>query len=510
MSFSLIARRAMQLGFVAVLAYSALSGPWRNYKRAHNLERIVTLIHGEVVGFAYGLNEDILSIAGDPAEISKGFLAMPWSIRIFGINFADPMLALTQLVQKATLDTGVLWPVLPVLVLAIVMGRFFCSHVCPMRLLFEFGQAIRRGLNRLGVELPYLNPALSPRFGGYVLIGGLVGASVSSTAVWFLILPYLSISLSLFVFLSTGIVSGTIVVVVFWFFVDVVLFPGYFCHNLCPTGFALEQLGRFSLWRVHKDDQVSCPSNCQQCVLSCPYSLSPRDNTHRPACDNCGSCVVACPQNKLSRRVERPSRGLRIVKYGGGALVLIVLFLSSTASAHHNKGLPHYGYYENYPQVPTEENVVLQGRWEFGATVFNFQGMERQQSDTPDDVKIYAYIYDTKTDTGYKGPVHFEIHRNGIVVSTFDRKRVDEESVYSTRETVPETGTYELLAMLKLGESFGGDVVLKLPFFVDLNDGPNMLLVGLMIFPLVGLFAVALYGQKKTKRRGAKIGKRKD
>ncbi len=45
------------------------------------------------------------------------------------------------------------------------------------------------------------------------------------------------------------------------------------------------------------------------------------------------------------------------------------LLAVSAASAHHFKGLPHYNYFENYPQVPEEEFIGEVGDYEVILTV---------------------------------------------------------------------------------------------------------------------------------------------
>ncbi len=42
-------------------------------------------------------------------------------------------------------------------------------------------------------------------------------------------------------------------------------------------------------------------------------------------------------------------------------LLLSIALAPATVSAHHFKGLPHYSYFENYPQIPQDEFV---GHWE--------------------------------------------------------------------------------------------------------------------------------------------------
>ena len=206
------------------------------------------------------------------------------------------------------------------------------------------------------------------------------------------------------------------------------------------------------------------------------------------ACDRCGRCVSACPSNKLSRGLVQIGAVLAV-------LLLVPLTMAGPAEAHHNKGLPHYGYFENYPQAPVEEYVVIDGPWEMGAVVFNFQGLDRRTADTPNDVKIYLYLYDDRTGSAYTGPLEVEIRRDGEVVSTFERVRVDEEAVYSTRETLPRSGDYELLARV-------GEEEVSLTFHVDLSSDrlPWAWIAGIggSAALLIGLAAV---GRRPRRRR---------
>ncbi len=174
--------------------------------------------------------------------------------------------------------------------------------------------------------------------------------------------------------------------------------------------------------------------------------------------------------------------------------VLVFAWLPGPAVAHHNKGMPHYGYFENYAQVPTEEYLTIQGRWEMGATFFNFQGLDRRTADTPNDVKIYIYLYDRQSKRGWEERVEFAILQDGESIATFVREHVDEESVYSTRETIPRSGDYELVAQVD-----GDRVVLS--FHIDLaSDGVRWHLIFAWGLPAFAVFALAFYGRSRRKR----------
>lgn len=480
----LLLRRGLQVGVLLFVVIAAAGGVWRNYKVAHNSARLVKLMEGEFWADAYLAGEKFFGAFGESYRSSFDFLGMTWSSTIAGAVTADPILVLANMVATGRLDASLIPAVAVTVLIAVLLGKVFCSHLCPMRLTFEIGQALRAGLLRLRIPLPYLQ--VQTRLGGWVLLGGLLATLSVGTGIWFVLLPYLSLSASIFLAVTTGTAVTLIALPLGWLMLDMLFAPGFFCHNVCPQGFLLEQLGRFSLLKVRKQP-TACPANCRVCSLSCPYALSPREGTHDPACDNCGACVRACPERKLARRFSLPV-------VGGLALAL----LPNLALAHHNKGLPHYGYYENYPQVPTEEHIVVDGRWEMGATIFNFQGLDRTNADTPNDIKIFVYVYDLEKDVPYEGAVDFDIMLDGEVVGSFSRDHIDEELIYSTRETLPATGDYELVAHL---HDAGPEEEVGLEFHIDLAEGSvSWWVVGGLVGPLVPLFALVALGRTRRGR----------
>ncbi|MCB9765217.1 MAG: hypothetical protein H6739_35915 [Alphaproteobacteria bacterium] len=179
-----------------------------------------------------------------------------------------------------------------------------------------------------------------------------------------------------------------------------------------------------------------------------------------------------------------------------GTLALGLSLLSGPAAAHHNKGLPHYGYFENYPQVPTDDYIRIDGKWEVGGVLFNFQGLEsRETSDTPNDIKFYVYAYDLDAKATVRAPIDFTILKDGEVITRFQRLEPDQEGVYITRETLPSSGDYVLQYDF---EDRGQDVTLTLPFHVDLAaDAINWPLLGGMGLGVAVVFGLALSGRRR-------------
>ena len=485
-------RKTVQLLALLFIVYASLSMYWRNYKVAHNQARIVGLLRGEAWGQMYQWNEDAMALFGDPQAVSDGFLGGPWAARVAGIPLTDPWsvaaVGLSGHLPPPSMLLGALLPLL----LAGVLGKVFCSWLCPARLVFEATGAVRLGLLRMGLPLPSLR---LPRVGGYVAVAGLTFAAVAGAGIFHLLLPYLVVSAAVHQLVLAG-AAGTIAV---WLGllvgIELLVAPGQICRSLCPTGALLEQVGRAAVLSVARTKD-GCPPSCDLCQRACPYGLFPARGDHA-GCDSCGRCTPVCPDGRLQHIIELPRRRKRPPAPVAAALALALGLgaLPTAASAHHNKGLPHYGYFENYPQVPTEEFIRYEGRWEFGATLFNFQGLKRETSDTPNDVRIFAYIYDLEKDVAYEGPLEMGVELDGEILETFARLAPDEETVYRTRVTMPESSIYRLVFQFTAD---GEPVLLRLPVRVDLAaDRINWALVGGMLAVLAVLFGLGVAGRKK-------------
>ncbi len=248
-------RRIVQIGVVGFLVYAAAGGIWRNYKVAHNSARLVGLMEGDAWGLAYATNESALRLVDeDTVAASLNFLGLTWSATFFGIETADPILVLAHAVANFDFTLRLWLGGIVALSIAVVLGKVFCSYICPMRLIFDIGQLLRAGLLWFDIPLPRIR--MGPRLGGWILLGGLIGSVGSGVGIWFFLLPYLSLAASIFIMVTTGVVSGLIAVVSGWALVDAFVAPGLFCHNFCPQGFLLEQFGPRQ-WKVLGRDHAA-------------------------------------------------------------------------------------------------------------------------------------------------------------------------------------------------------------------------------------------------------------
>ncbi len=298
-----VLRKLCQLAVLATIVYAALGTPWRNYKVAHNSARLVGLLTNDAWATLYRINDRALTGLGEltghsALQLSESTLGAPWAFRVAGWTFVDPWAAGSVLAQGHLPPLAMLVGALVPLLLALLLGKLFCSFLCPARLLFELSSAVRMGLLRLGLPLPSV--AL-PRVGLAVGAGGLLFAAGAGAGVLHLLLPYMALSSGVISVVLSGSLGAAGTVFVGMLAVDGLLAPGQICHSLCPTGALLALVGRGSRLRLHKQP-TPCPRSCTLCQRACPYGLFPGHDTHRPACDTCGRCATVCPEQKLHPR----------------------------------------------------------------------------------------------------------------------------------------------------------------------------------------------------------------
>ena len=138
----------------------------------------------------------------------------------------------------------------------------------------------------------------------------------------------------------------------------------------------------------------------------------------------------------------------------------ILLLCSSTLIGHHFKGLPHYNYFENYPQVPEEEFLGQAGSYEFSLVVYDFQGINKEKVETPENVRLFLLVFSLLENKVYTGPMSLEILDNDKTVKRFKFDSADLENIYSLHHELPDTGRYSINVILH----HEGDLSCEIPF----------------------------------------------
>lgn len=219
------------------------------------------------------------------------------SSSVVGVNVLDPYALLEVLAASASITAGAaLAAVPPLLVYGLVRGRAFCGWVCPVNLVLEGVDWVRR---KLGLSAAV--HALPRRTKMIVSIVVLVICAATGMLVFEMFSPIAFLNRGmLFGSLAGGFTMAAIVVAeLFWA-------ERVWCRALCPLGGFYEAIGTFGLVSVKMDAErcVHCDA-CRAVCLCDPEILDSvldegADHVSAGDCMLCGRCVDVCPTDALS------------------------------------------------------------------------------------------------------------------------------------------------------------------------------------------------------------------
>ncbi len=174
-------------------------------------------------------------------------------------------------------------------------------------------------------------------------------------------------------------------------------------------------------------------------------------------------------------------------RYHAPLLALVSGLIACTvARSHHFKGLPHFSYFENYPQVPQDEFLGQHGEYEFSLVIYDFQGMKRSDMEQPEDVRLFLVIYNLRQNKVYGGPLTMEIVDRGKVVCRERRMSSEQESVYTMQRKLPDSGKY----VLRLTLDTPGNPVVGIPFILSSQRIAWGKWISVTLIVLVGVVAI--------------------
>jgi len=218
--------------------------------------------------------------------------------KIFGIiPMSDPYAVLQMIAAGAVVATDLLLGVAVVtLFYFIVGGRAFCSWVCPINMVTDSANWLRRVFDIDRAQLQKQPITRNTRY--WVLGISLIVSAVMGLAAFEFISP---ISM-----LHRGIVFGigfgwAAVLIIFVF--DLFVLKNGWCGHICPLGGFYSLLGKFSFIRVHHIEE-NC-TLCMKCKVVCPEKqvLHMIGKESIPVlsgeCTNCARCIEVCDDDAL-------------------------------------------------------------------------------------------------------------------------------------------------------------------------------------------------------------------
>lgn len=256
-----------------------------------------------------------------------------------------------QLVAASkSIPWGLVPGVLALIALTVLLGRFFCSWLCPSQLLKNiFGGHKPRGMagrskERICRERPVQIAESSqdacsdaadiekPRtasgcsacaaggadfksqvvvFGGLLLVSFVVGFPVFCLFCPIgLVFGTLWALNRLFVFLQPG---WELVIFPLMLFVELFFFKRW-CTSVCPLGFVFALVGKlrakFGFGLHPRSNCSACKSKegCEVCATACPENIDISDNGKAAleSCSMCLDCVENCPAHAISLKLTVP------------------------------------------------------------------------------------------------------------------------------------------------------------------------------------------------------------
>ncbi len=217
---------------------------------------------------------------------------------LFGkIPMSDPYAVLQMVVAGAVIASDLLIGVgVVTLFYFIIGGRAFCSWVCPINMVTDGANYLRRVFD---IDRAQLEKSPISRNARYWILGlSLIVSAFMGIAAFEFISP---ISM-----LHRGIVFGmgfgwAAIGMIFLF--DLFVLKNGWCGHICPLGGFYSLLGKFSFIRVHHIEE-NC-TLCMKCKVVCPEKqvLHMIGKESLPIlsgeCTNCARCIEVCDDDAL-------------------------------------------------------------------------------------------------------------------------------------------------------------------------------------------------------------------
>ena len=212
------------------------------------------------------------------------------------IPLSDPFAVLQMLFAGAVLSFDILLGAFLIAIFYFTLGgRAFCSWVCPVNIITDSANYLRRKFNFQQIQK---NQPASRSIRYWTVGITLVLSALMGVTAFELVSPVSMIHRGIIFGLGFG--WATILVI---FLFDLFVLKNGWCGHICPLGGFYSLIGRFSLIRVHHDNE-KCTA-CMKCKVVCPevqvlHMITKSSEPVLQECTNCARCVEVCDDDALN------------------------------------------------------------------------------------------------------------------------------------------------------------------------------------------------------------------
>ena len=181
---------------------------------------------------------------------------------VFGtIPLSDPFAVLQLFFSGAMLGANALLGALIIAVFyGLLVGRVYCSYVCPVNLITDFAAFLRR---KLGIDTLGSLVQLSGNLRYIFLVLSLLLSAIFGMAAFEAVSPIGMMHRGIIFGAGVGFFAVLVV-----FLLDLFVAKNAFCGKICPLGGFYSLIGSFALLKVRYDLE-SC-THCLECKRICP------------------------------------------------------------------------------------------------------------------------------------------------------------------------------------------------------------------------------------------------
>lgn len=319
-----VLRRTVQISVILFLLMVPAVARYSNYVASLDIDKNIDSWQGTAQGAAIAAIDNVFrALPGGEKErvgeivrdddgvlhVAQQFRGSAWSAEVMGVSMSDPLAAAESIVARKRIVGVVAISLIVPIVVTLLLGRVFCSWICPMGFLCEMNDKLR-GLLRF-LEIRPRNIAFSRSTKMILLASGLLLTAILSVPVLGYIYPPAIVSRELHDVVFTmfdraeagrpglsaaGFTWMSLIILGILLF-EQLISRRWWCRYVCPGGALYSLIGYARPVRV-KLIESKC-TQCTDCVKVCPMALNPMNNKMGMECDNCGECVSVCDDDAL-------------------------------------------------------------------------------------------------------------------------------------------------------------------------------------------------------------------